>query len=165
MFSSPAEATSEDPVSLWHSSARKKVFPPPFPDMGAEQTFLCAYRLAGLSSVRHACTVGIIAYVALGLVDFVTSGWNPNASLRRLIAITLLVALVLLIVTQPSRVLRHYSLLLGSLSAFTIVGLVSVMHLFREENVRELVAPLSLLARAIVKSCVCIDHQAAAWRC
>ena len=81
--------------------------------------------------------------MAIGTVDIVFGGWNLPSTVRRLIAVALLVSIVLLIVTQPHRVLRNYCLLLGSLGTVTIVGLVSVL---RGYDATALVNPVSLLA-------------------
>jgi two-component system, sensor histidine kinase len=120
--------------------------PPSFADLSVERGFLHEYRLAGLRSVTYACALGIAAYLAIGVVDIALGGWDPEATLRRLIAVALLMVTATVIVAEPYRVLRNYSLLLGTLGTITIVGLISVIHLLRDEDVRALVNPVALLA-------------------
>ena len=119
---------------------------PSFADLSVERGFLYEYRLAGLRYVTYACALGIAAYLAIGVVDIALGGWDPEATLRRLIAVALLVVTATVILAEPYRVLRNYSFLLGTLGTITIVGLISVIHLLRDEDVRSLVNPVALLA-------------------
>lgn len=137
---------SSSALANWSERAKRRAIPPPFDDPLAEGKFLADYRLAGLQSVVFACSLGIAAYVALGAVETAFVGWNPEATFRRMIAVSLLVFVVVLIVATPSLVLTHYSLLLGSVGAITVIGLISVIHLLRDEDVTVLVNPVSLLA-------------------
>ncbi len=133
-------------LAEWSERANRRAIPPSFSDPSAERQFIADYRLAGLQSVVFACSLGIAAYVALGAVEIAFAGWNAEATFRRMIAVALLAFVVVLIATRPFLVLRHYSLLLGSVGAITVIGLISVIHLLRDEDVSVLVNPVSLLA-------------------
>ncbi len=140
------EIGSPEAALEWLEKAETKIVPPPFDDSSVEEGFLVDYRLAGLQSVAIACSLGIAAYVAIGTVDILSAGWNSEPALRRAIAVSLLAFVVLLILKKPRLVLENYSLLLGSIGAITIVGLISVIHLLRDDDVTALVNPVSLLA-------------------
>src|SRR5690554_4015975 len=70
-------------VERWHEQARTKWLPPSFPDSQVEDEFLFEYRTAALQSIRHASALGVAAYIAIGSLDIVTGGWNPEHALRR----------------------------------------------------------------------------------
>ena len=132
-------------VEHWHERARTKWLPPSFSDAQVETEFLFEYRAAALQSIRHACALGIAAYIAIGSADIVTGGWNFEHALRRLIAISLLLFIFSLISLRPHVVLRNYGVLLGSLGFITIVGLISLIHLYRVDDVTALITPISLI--------------------
>lgn len=130
----------------WSLRAKTCTIPPAFPDSGMERVFLDEYRFAGLRSVAYACLFGIAAYVAIGVADVVYGAWSINATVRRLIAVSILGCMVALIFARPRSILRRYNLLLGAWSVVAIVGIVSVIHLLRDDDVTALVNPVSLIA-------------------
>ena len=130
----------------WNLRARACAVPPPFSDVRTESLFLNEYRLAGLSSVAYACLFGMATYVAIGAVDIAYGAWSIAATVRRLIAVSLIGFIVVLIFAQPTRVLKAYNVLLGIWSATAIIGLVSVTRLLRTTDATALVYPVSLIA-------------------
>ncbi len=150
-----AEATSRTEsgpggrvIRLVHllAQVRKRFLPDAFLEPSVERQFLDEFRLAGLQSVATACLVGIVVYVVFGALEIAYGVSTLAATLRRIVAISLLAAMVLLVLRAPSRVLDAYTTLIGSFGCIAIIGMVSVMRLLRDNAAETLINPVPVLA-------------------
>ncbi|MEO6270404.1 MAG: hybrid sensor histidine kinase/response regulator, partial [Lautropia sp.] len=125
-------------------------YPSEFSDSVAEDLFLREFRIAGLRSVAYACLLGMVLYLAFGLLEFLGDAWTWKSVARRAITLALLGTIVAICLARPQQLLAAYIPLLGVCSAGAIVGIVSLTRLFRDDDVTVLVSPASLLALGVL---------------
>jgi signal transduction histidine kinase len=125
---------------------RNWIFPVPFSEPAIERQFLEDFRQAGLQAVATACIVGISVYVVFGALEILYGVSSVAATVRRLVAISLLGGVAYLVLRRPERVLAAYTPLIGASGCIAIVGMVSVMRLLREDAAQTLINPVPVLA-------------------
>ncbi len=134
------------PALDWLTHVRRRALPEAFSDASMERQFLNDFRLAGLQAVGTACMVGIAVYIVFGALEIAYGISTLAATIRRVIAISLLAAMALLVLRYPERVLRAYTPLIGTFGCIAIVGMVSVMRLLRDNAAQTLINPVPVLA-------------------
>lgn len=127
-----------------------RLLPRRLSDPELEDRFLDEFRSEGLRSTAYAACVGIAGYLLIWAIDLHFNGWSGAAALRRIIVVGLLCVIVSLVLLQPARLLRNYSVALGSLVLAAHVGSVTVTHLFRDDDPTLYVNPTSLLGLWII---------------